>query len=232
MIEWDPQHIRHHIDAFGVLTEHLAIDLVPFFFGVEGPAEVCVVGDRIVMREVDGFEEADLLEITRSARHKRRDEICEAGENAGPKNACPTPTCRCFDSPAIFVTERATVYEIAARHVDARLKELHYVVDVKYVRRIGNAVRLEREELVQVAGCGDPDLVHSAERPDVLPLLVGTPGITSNEFEFGVAHYALCSFSTNVARGPLYDAVAHQNAPVLVCLWDGEHDTTCTPRPP
>ena len=99
-------------------------------------------------------------------------------------------------------------------HVGARLEDAAHVVDGLLRaqvtgRHVGDAVRLQGDELVRVVGGGDPDTIETTELTRVLPDLVLTVHPQADQLEVGMTDDASQRVPPDVARAPLHDPVAH-----------------------
>ncbi len=108
-------------------------------------------------------------------------------------------------------------------HVLARLQEPGHDVDVGEDRAVDDAVGVERQERLDVAGGGDPDRSPSDERADVDAVLVGRVHPAARDLEIRVVQDPLDGGPADVAGRPLHDAIGHGSPPGgagWLTIWD------------
>ena len=92
-------------------------------------------------------------------------------------------------------------------HVDARRQDAHQLVDVDPHRVVDHAIRLQREQRVDVIGGGDTERFDAAQLADIAADLVRRPGVAPDELEVRVRCDRLHRTLADIARRPLDDSI-------------------------
>ena len=181
--------------------------------GRANPAGSSVVG-RVVERGVGRLLDRDLVDAVAPRCQHHRQQLGPTGVDARAEDRRAAALARLREPPAtvpLTVTgdERGGAHEVGAGLEDAR-----HLVDVHPHRVVDHAVRLQREQRVDVVGGGDADRVESAELAHVRADLVVRPGVAADQLEAGVAHHRVDRLLPDVPRRPLHDSDAHGVVPL------------------
>ena len=93
-------------------------------------------------------------------------------------------------------------------HVDARRQNADQLVDVDPHRVVDNAIRLQREQGVDVVGGGDPQRRDADQLAGVAAGFLRRPGVAPHQFEQGVVGDRFEGALADVSGVPLNDSIS------------------------
>ena len=146
------EHVRHHVETFVVEAENLAVHLFPLRIGLLAPAEIVVVVQGVIVRDIDRLKEADAGKVLAYSCHVGGDVVGESREkfpiqrNWRPRPARPAATRARAASPdarkfvMLLATHVEPAFEKATDHIDT----------LKLMRRKADAIGTERDQGVDV----------------------------------------------------------------------------------
>jgi hypothetical protein len=110
----------------------------------------------------------------------------------------------------------AAVEPVERRHdVDPSLEDADQLRLVRHHRGVEDAFRAEREERLDVAGCGDAELLAPEQLTHVTALLALAVHPHPRELELGVGEHTLDRGAADAARCPLDHPIRHAGALLL-----------------
>ena len=144
----------------------------------------------VVERGVGGLVDRDLVDPVADGRRHDGQQLGEARADAGSEHRRAAAPARLEDPVAIGAQVVARDERRRRHDVHARRQDAHQLVDVEPHRVVDDAVRLQREQRVDVVGGGDAQRVDAAQLSDVAADLVRRPGVAPDELELGFAAIA------------------------------------------
>ena len=173
---------------------------------------------RVALREVGELLDQQRVERALQEQQRDRGDVAdEAGAAPGGEERDATLLARGLEPVGHLGREGAPhVDELraGAHDVLARRQEPTQLVDVEAARHVQDAVGLERDERVDVVGGRDTGVrTGPRELAGVDADLVGAEHAHAHDLEVRVRERRAQRPSTDVPRGPLHDAVPHQNPP-------------------
>ncbi len=215
LVERDLERRGHHLDGVEEDEHALARLFVETGrVGRRGEADVEPGLGRRVGGRVDGLEDGYAIDPPADGRRDEPEHVRESWIDARPVERDAAAARGLVEPEHVLLAVGFPGDEVRGRDdVHARLEQPHHVVYHPLQRHVQHTVRAQGEDRVDVVGRRDADRTQAAELADVLPDLVGAPGITADELEVGVVEDGLHGAAADEAGRPLHDAKGHGGDP-------------------
>ena len=172
------------------------------------PAQLVLVGVPGPGPDVEGFQDSHVIGATAHVAGDRREILHIARVDATAEHAGTTLDGSGLDPRTILLAVRTAGHEVCGRcDVDAGAKQRFQMVDVGMQWHVDDAVRFQRNDLVDVVRRRDTEsAVEPAQLTEVLAHFVRAVGEYADQFQAGAFENAFDRFTRDVPGGPLHQA--------------------------